>query len=110
LEDVLADVVVIALAGNFFDDDAEEQEAIVAVVPLRAGLEFERAALVEVDVVLEGAEVEAVLVEFRPEDIAGASGVGEEVVDGDLGSKIFCWRNQDGIWPTRARKPSSSST
>ena len=57
MEDVLADVVVIALAGNFLDDDAEEQEAIVAVVPLRAGLEFERAALVEVDVVLEEAEL-----------------------------------------------------
>ncbi len=82
--DVVANVVVVALAAGLFDDEAEEEKAVVAVLELAAGLEAERTGAEELDVVLEGAQFEAVRVELGTEEVPGASGVGEQILDGDL--------------------------
>src|SRR5579863_7424644 len=86
---MVVNVVVVAAAGDSFDDHAEQQEAIVAVRPAAAGLEFQAALAVELHIVLEGAQLSAMGIELRSEEIAGAAGVREQVMYGDLGSEVL---------------------
>ena len=58
-EDVIADVVVVALSRHAFHDHAEQQEPVVAVLPLRPGLELEAARAVELHVVVERLQFQA---------------------------------------------------
>src|SRR5215213_1611727 len=67
--DVLLDVVVVALARHLFDDEAEHDEAGVAVRPARARLEPERLVSEEREVVLDLAQLVLPLVELGAEDV-----------------------------------------
>ena len=56
---------------------------------LLPGSKLSGAVAVELDVVLRGAEFQAVGVELGAEEVSGASGVGQQVMDGDLGGEVF---------------------
>ena len=88
LVDVLVHVVVVALSGHRLDHGAEQDEAVVAVRPLGPRLELGAALAVELHVVGERAELLAVGVELGPEDVAGAAGVRQQLVDRDLGGDL----------------------
>src|SRR5215469_4721753 len=66
---VFAYVFVVVLAAHFLNDDAEQQETVVAVTPLAAGLELQTALPVELHVVLQSTKFQALLVEFRSEKV-----------------------------------------
>ena len=51
--DVFADVIVIALSADAFDDHAEHQKSIIAVLPAAARLKFRSALAIEFYVVLQ---------------------------------------------------------
>ena len=80
---MLADVVVVRHTADRFDERAEQDEAVVGVLPARAGFESEWARPVQIQVVAVVAQLQAVLVVVRAEDVAGAAGVCEELMDGD---------------------------
>jgi hypothetical protein len=65
------------MTAHFFDEFAEEHEAVVRVLEAAAGLVGEPARSVELDVVVVLPEGEPVLVELGTEDVAGASSMGE---------------------------------
>src|SRR5215472_15015358 len=88
-KDMLADVVVITLAADLFDDDAEQDKTVIAVFPARAGFKSESAVLVEFHIVLKSAKLKAMSVEIGAEDVAGATGVGEQAFDGHFGSYVL---------------------
>lgn len=88
-EDVGFDVGVVRLAGDLFDDAAEDAVAEVGVGPVGAGL-------VGQEVVSDGfgdefGVVPAVVVPHGVVGIVGpaAAGVGEELVDGDVGDPLL---------------------
>src|SRR5215813_6392439 len=89
LVDVLRDIVVVTLAAYSFNDDAEQKETVVAVLPTAAGLESQPALAIKLDVVLERAEFQSVLVEFGAEEISCAARMREQMVEGHLGGDIF---------------------
>jgi hypothetical protein len=82
---VLVHVVVVALPRYLFDHAAEQDEAVVAVRLAAARLELESSLAVQLHVVGECAEFRAMEVEDGAEDVAGATGVGQELVARDLG-------------------------
>src|SRR5690242_3680531 len=88
-EDVLRDVIVVRHPTDTFDHATEENEAVIAVVPLASGLEGEWTIAVQRDVIGEGSELEPMGVELRPEDIAGATRVREQLVNRDLRSELL---------------------
>src|SRR5271165_2863901 len=82
LVDVVADVIVIALAAHFFDHYSEQNEAVVAVLPAAAGgREAESAVAVELYIILQCAQLLAVRVKVWTEYVAGAAGVRQQVMD-----------------------------
>src|ERR1700722_15604687 len=89
LEYVLANIVVVVLATGLLDDQAQQQKPIVAVFPAAAGLEGQTPLAVKLDVILERAQLQAVLVELGAEEVAGASSVSQKVVNGDFGGHVF---------------------
>jgi hypothetical protein len=77
LEDAFADKVVVRLAADFFEQRAQQHKAVVGVSVFAAGLEGQRASAKEphvVDMLFQG---QAVAVELRTEDVAGAAGVSQ---------------------------------
>src|SRR5262249_54545760 len=87
--DVVADIVVVAHATSLLYDAAEQKEAVVAVIPTAAGLEFERAAAVELHVVVERAQPEAVLEKLWTEDVSGATSMRQQVIDRHFGRDVL---------------------
>jgi len=83
-EDALAHVVIIRSAAHPLDDGAQEEIAIVAVPRSGAGLELRRARAVEGEVVPDRPQLQPVGLVLRPEDVARAARVREQVMDGDL--------------------------
>jgi hypothetical protein len=84
LKDLLADIAVVAHAADFLNDAAEQDIAIIAVSPAGARREGRGARSVERHVVFQVAQLCNVAVEFGAEDVACASGVGQQVMDGDF--------------------------
>ena len=74
---MFADIVVIALAGNFFNHYAEQNEAVVAVLPAASGFELRSPVAVQLDVVLQGAKFKAVGFEIGSKNVSCAPGMGE---------------------------------
>ena len=69
---MLANIVVVVLATGFLDDQAQQQKPIVAVFLAAAGLEGQTPLSVKLDVILQRAQLQAVLVELGAEEVAGA--------------------------------------
>ena len=86
---VVPHVIVVAPTGHFLDHATEENEAIVAVLEPTPRLERRRPIAVERDVVLQGAQLEPVRGEVRPEDVARAARVGQQLRDGHLAREIL---------------------
>src|SRR5579863_7973488 len=88
-KNMFANVIVVILAADFLNDYAEQQKTVVAVFPLAARVEGQAACAVEFDVILQSLKFETMLIEFRAEEIAGATGVGEQMVDGNFCGDVF---------------------
>ena len=86
---MLPDVLVVVLTADLFDHQAQQQETIVAVLPAAPGFEGQVALAVKREVIFERAKLQAMRVEFRAEEIARASGVSEQMMNGDLGSDVL---------------------
>src|SRR5215472_2754601 len=86
---MFSDVIVVTLPADLFNQNAQQQEPIIAISPLAARLEFQAALTVELHVILQRAELEPVLVELRAEEITGASRVREQMMDGDFGRQVL---------------------
>jgi hypothetical protein len=82
LEEVSARVVVVRLTADHLDDATEQDHAVVAVIPARAGRERRAAVAEELEVVLVLARLEAMIEVLGREDVAGAAGVREQLLDG----------------------------
>src|ERR1700753_3031517 len=74
-EDVIPHVVKIVLAAHSVDHRTEDHQTIVAVFPAAARLKSNRAAAKKMDVILMSAQLEAMLVKFRAEDLSRTSGM-----------------------------------
>jgi len=85
---MLAHVVVVALAAHLLDHASEQDEAVVAVRPAAARLELQSLLAVQLDVVGEGSKLRAMGVEVGAEDVTGAAGVSQKLMDGDLGGDL----------------------
>ena len=83
-----AHVVVVALSAHLLDHHAEQDEAVVAVRPAAARRELESPLAVQLDVVIECAQRFAVGAKRGAEDVAGAAGVGQQLMDGHLGRDL----------------------
>ena len=86
---MVSHVIVVALAAHFFDHCAEQNEAVIAVLPLAARLELERAAAVQLHIIVESAQLQAVCLKFRSKNIARAAGMREKVIDRHLRGEVF---------------------
>src|SRR5262249_46715295 len=89
LEHMLRHVVVVTLSGDLLNDHAEQQKSVVAVLPLGARLELQVSLAEEAHVVLQRLQLEPVGIEFRPEKIAGSSGVRQQMMNGHLRGHIL---------------------
>ncbi len=86
---MVANILVVVLAACLFDNQTEQQETVIAVFPAAAGIEGETSLPIELDVVLERAQFKSVLIELWAEEIAGAAGVSEKLVNGYFGGQVF---------------------
>src|SRR5262252_5419980 len=81
---LFADVVVVAFSAHPLDDHTEQEESIVAVLPAAARHEFQIALSIQVYVILQSAQVFAVLVEQPAKNVSGSAGMGQQLFDADL--------------------------
>src|SRR4029079_16713592 len=77
--DVLLDVVVVTLARELLDHQAENDEAAVAVGPFRPGLEFQRVIDEELQVIVQFAQAVLFRMKRRAKNVAKPGRVGEEM-------------------------------
>src|SRR5207249_6506309 len=87
--DVVTYIVVVALAAYLFDHDAEQDEAVIAVPPLAARLELQRPVAVQLDVIVEGAQLQPVDLKLRAENVSGPAGVRQQMIDRDLAGDVL---------------------
>ena len=73
--DVFANIVVITFAADFLDHRAQQNEAVIAVLPATARLEFGSAIAIELHIVLQRVQFQPMRIKLRPKDVAGASGM-----------------------------------
>ncbi|MGA2243511.1 MAG: hypothetical protein ABSH48_00820 [Verrucomicrobiota bacterium] len=69
------------MTADYFDDATEQDEAVITVIPVGAGLEFCVATAIQRQVILEFLQLCPMRVVLRTKDIAGATGMGEELKD-----------------------------
>jgi hypothetical protein len=79
-------VVVVGRTAHGLDDGAEQDEAVVGILETRARLEGWAERPIQPHVVAVLPQIKVVLFERRTEDVAGASGVGEQMPHCHLGS------------------------
>ena len=72
---MLAYVVVIVFSAGFFDDQPEQNKTVIALFPATAGLELWAAIAIELDVILQCAQIHPMRIKFWPEDISSAPAV-----------------------------------
>jgi hypothetical protein len=72
-----------------FDEGAEQDEAVVRVLKAGARLLGKPAPAIQLQVVAMLAQLTAMLVELRAEDVAGPAGMGQQVPHGDLGRHLL---------------------
>jgi hypothetical protein len=82
-------VVVIGHARHVLNHNAKQQKAVIGIGPFRTGLECQAARTVQLDIVCELASFEPVLIILGREDIAGTTGVSQELADGDFGGDVL---------------------
>src|ERR1035438_10783532 len=86
---MVANVIVVVFAACLFDHEPEQQKTIIAVFPAAAGFEGQVALAVQRDVVFERAKLQAMRVKLRTKEIARASGVSKQMMDGHLGCHVL---------------------
>src|SRR5579872_6763085 len=81
---MISNVVVIALAAHFLDDDSQQNETVIAVLPLAAWAELRRAAAVKIHIVLQCAEFQTVRIKFRTENVARSTSMRQQMMNCDF--------------------------
>src|SRR5437016_13579509 len=86
---MIANIIVIAPATDLLDDHSQQQKTVIAVSPPAPGREFEAALPVKRYVVLKRAQLFAMRVELRTEEVSGAACMRKQVMDCHLGNELF---------------------
>src|ERR1700733_9182921 len=82
-------VIGVALATYFFNYSTEQNETIVAVLPTTAWFEPERPIAIEMNVVLQGMQLKAMLIKLWSPDIAGSASVGQQLSNRHFGCEFL---------------------
>src|SRR5258706_8823434 len=96
--DLLANVVIVALPANSFDQYAQKHKPIVTVDKASAWLERHVPLPVQIHVVLKRAKFFAMGIVLRAENVTSPSNLHEEMLDLDLGRKL-CIRIVQYVFP-----------
>jgi hypothetical protein len=86
---VLVHVVGVTLSAYLFNYGAEQNETIVAVLPTTAWLKPEHPITIEMDVILQSMQLEAMLIKLRSPDIASTAGVGQQLANRHFGCEFL---------------------
>src|ERR1700733_2573903 len=84
-------IIGVSLAAHFFNHRAEQNEAIIAVLPTTTRLKPERPSAIEIEVVLYSTQLQTVFIKLRPPDIPRSASFGQQFTDRHFCREFPVW-------------------